>query len=660
MKNNIITERVHVPKTGDSVISCVHAAYTKIMGKPSENTDHIRGNTDISITPQTTQTGINPQITSHVVIGGDFPVICGDFSEIALPFLDLPDNVIEVNFPEMSDFSFQILFDSPVIYIATVQSTMSQIEYVSLGDGVNFFVYEFRDLIDYAKPVIDLLSQKTIVGYDLKPTLKYLVSQFKADWKADCLPKRCIDIKILSQLLWYAKSATLPKDSDLSLPQLARKYSHIDLLVLDSDELRLSWRYSKEQIQCANRCFILPRLEKALNDELRDIDYQDLPIVIESFCSSDIVKIELAGMPINREELEPIKQEATERMEKHRKWLKEAGLHNPNSADEALKFLRSKGIRPESVRKEDLKRFPDNLAVRNYLEYGASKYIAGYIESVLKAGDDRIFPNFDQVGAASGRMSSHSPNVQGIPQEIQDIFYKAPMGRAIIHADYPAIDLRSAAIIAQDEVLIECFKAGGDPHKIMAAKLSGKPVDEIEKDSPERKCGKIINLGFLYGMGADTFISNARKYDAEYSTEEAEDFKRKYFEAFPGIKGWHEKTKEQLKYSTEKLPERDGWEKVITVQTLAGRIMKAVGLSKALNYQVQGTSADIMKIAMNLFHYICREINLDANIINVIHDAVDVECATDQLEDVKAALKEAMEQAANIILRQFKTVVEVE
>ena len=265
------------------------------------------------------------------------------------------------------------------------------------------------------------------------------------------------------------------------------------------------------------------------------------------------------------------------------------------------------------------------------------------LPALIDIKDRRIHTTYNQTVTATGRLSSSNPNLQNIPvrteegNKIRKAFVPADKENALIlSADYSQIELRLLAHITQDKHLLEAFNNGIDVHTLTASKVFDVPVEEVTKDM--RYKSKAVNFGIIYGqskygLAKALGISNA----------EAEDFINKYFATYPRVKAYME--------GTVKEAEEKGY-----VQTIFGRkrylaselsssngMIREFAKRAAINQPMQGSAADLMKIAMIEFANKLRENNLKSKMIIQVHDELVVEVLKTELEDVKRLVKEAME-----------------
>ena len=524
---------------------------------------------------------------------------------------------------------------------------------IGLNDG-SIYIFDFFKLSkEVQEQLISALPSKTVVGHNLKFDLKFLAHHYGLK----DFPK-IFDTYIASLLLHHAKNPERPKKGELTLENLALKYLSLKL-PKELQKSDFTGELTKEQITYAYKDvevlkgITAKQVEElnSLNSALKKpeiLNLHNLVATLEMKFLPIVVELELAGIPVDIGFLNEKLKEYKAVVEEHYNYFARKGV-NPNSSSQLLEFLRSQGLDIDSTSKETLTHYKDHDAVAHLLSYRKANKVFKEVEKLLKkAQNGRIYPEFQQVGAISGRMSAKNPNVQQIPREIKANLYKAGHGKAIIKADFPAIELRLASVVAPDKIMQDAFRDGKDLHKLTASVISGKPYDEITKE--ERQKAKAVNFGLLYGMGAHTLKEYAyMNYGVELTDEEAEEIRNKFFNHYKGLAEWHKRTAERFLKHT-----------AITVSTLLGRKCSANGLTNALNYPVQGSGADLLKLSCVRFRKLVKQHGIDARIINLIHDEIVVECSEKDKEKAKELLKTAMESACNDLMKSFKTEVEIE
>jgi len=267
-----------------------------------------------------------------------------------------------------------------------------------------------------------------------------------------------------------------------------------------------------------------------------------------------------------------------------------------------------------------------------------------YVEALpeLVKSDGRVHTSFNQTIAQTGRLSSTNPNLQNIPvrtelgREIRQAFV-APAGRALVSADYSQIELRVAAALAHDEDMIETFVQGIDLHQQTAAELYGVPLDEVTKN--QRSAAKVINFGVLYGMSAHG-LSIATGMDQK----EAAGFIKRYFEVRPKLAQYIEDTK-KFAYDNEYTATLFGRRRPCPEIRSSTFMIRAAAERMAVNVPIQGTAADIYKLAMIA---VDAKLDSDSKLLLQIHDELIVETTTEKAEAVAQMLKSTMEQVYDL------------
>ena len=259
----------------------------------------------------------------------------------------------------------------------------------------------------------------------------------------------------------------------------------------------------------------------------------------------------------------------------------------------------------------------------------------------------RVHTSFNQTGAVSGRIASQDPNLQNIPirtelgREVRRAFI-VEKGNVLIAADYSQVELRIAAHISRDPGLRAAFVAGQDIHRATAAKVLGMPPERVTSD--QRSFAKRVNFGLLYGMGT---LSLAQQ--AGISMKEAQQFVDAYFAGFPNIKKYIEETKRKAKVEgyVETLLGRRRYFPILQTQTRDPRtnVMQRTAEREAINHPIQGTAADIIKIAMINIHRELIQRRLKARLLLQVHDELILEAPENEANKVVSLVRELMEGA---------------
>lgn len=318
-------------------------------------------------------------------------------------------------------------------------------------------------------------------------------------------------------------------------------------------------------------------------------------------------------------------------------------LYEKLKIGEKIKKTAGGALTTNAAQLEKLKE--NNKIVANVLDHRElSKLLSTYIDTLPNyvEEDGRIRSTFVQSGTSTGRFSSENPNLQNLPVKSEEGLnvrkaFIAPKGFKFLSVDYSQIDLRSVAILSKDPELLEIFKKGTDVHAGVAAKVFDIPESEVNSDM--RRKAKTINFGILYGMGV-----TALKDSMGVDRKEAQDFYDDYKKTFHIMMDYLERVKLDAK--------RDGYTETLFkrrrgIPLLSSKLpfLKAQGERIAINAPVQGTTADILKLAMiDVDEYIEKnKLEKDVKILLQIHDELLLEVREDLVERVAEDLKDIME-----------------
>jgi DNA polymerase-1 len=274
------------------------------------------------------------------------------------------------------------------------------------------------------------------------------------------------------------------------------------------------------------------------------------------------------------------------------------------------------------------------------------KLLGTYVKALPELVDPktgRVHTHFNQAVTATGRLSSSDPNLQNIPirtaegRRIRSAFVPGEPGWVLLSADYSQVELRVLAHLSGDPSLIEAFRSGHDIHAATAARVSDVPLEEVTPE--QRGRAKAINFGIVYGMGPQRLAN-----DTGMTLDEARAFIANYFEKYPEIKGYLDGQVAQAR--------REGY-----VETILGRRRPLVDIRAnqrlarsnaermALNTPIQGSAADLIKVAMVRLHRRLRESGLKARMLLQVHDELVFECPAGEADALEALVREEMEGA---------------
>ena len=514
--------------------------------------------------------------------------------------------------------------------------------------------FSFAEKADKREEIIKLLcSGKKIYTFNLKDLL-HAVKYEGAELS------NIYDVSIMAYLLnplssSYTYDAVSKDYLELLLP------SKTDLI--GKQDFSLAFNISEYSGLCkkisAYSAFTALKAFPLLEEKLGDNGMLDLFYHVEMPLIFSLYFMEKAGVIVDKERLMEFsallsdKKDALEK-EIYSEAGEEFNINSPQQLGvvlfEKLKLPAGKKTKTGYSTSADIleKLALDYPFVSKILEYRQiaklkSTYADG-LQPFIKS-DGRIHGTFNQTITATGRISSTEPNLQNIPirmelgQEVRRAFV-AEEGFVFLDADYSQIELRLLAHFSNDEKLIEAYNSEADIHRMTASKVFNIPYDEVTKE--QRRNAKAVNFGIVYGIS-----SFGLSRDLNMTRKEASDYIKQYFETYPGVKKYLDDTVRKAKI--------DGY-----VTTLFGRVRPVPELSSsnfmqrsfgervAMNSPLQGTAADIMKIAMN---NVCKRIsknNLKSRVVLQVHDELLVETAADEIEAVKTILEEEMKNAADL------------
>lgn len=409
------------------------------------------------------------------------------------------------------------------------------------------------------------------------------------------------------------------------------------------------------------------QLKQALYPMIEQIGLQHLYFEIEEPMIAVLADIEMAGVRIDSEALAVYAVELNRKLAELEAAIRtEAGEPNLNinSARQLGEVLFGKMRIAEKSKMTKTKQFCTDedylqLFARKHrivdliLEYrGVKKLLSTYVEALpqlVNRSTGRIHTSFNQAVTATGRLSSTNPNLQNIPvrddmgRRIRKAFIPSDDDHLLLSADYSQVELRLMAHLSGDESLIAAFEHGEDIHAATAAKLFNKTLDEVT--SEERRRAKTANFGIIYGISA--FGLSQR---LEIPRKEAKEIIDGYFASYPGVKKYMDNVVEKAK--------EEGF-----VSTIFGRrrylndiashnaIARGLAERNAVNAPIQGSAADIMKIAMINVHRRFAAEGIRSRVILQVHDELVVDMLRSEQERVTAIVTECMESAAQLKVR---------
>ena len=565
---------------------------------------------------------------------------------------------------------------------------MNRIRLIQLGNGqinVPFDLYYARP--DQITRILNIIKNSFIVGQNLKFDFSSIMNKFGEQW----LPKYCFDTFIASKLIHQALDYELDPLGH-NLGAIAFRYLGIHM---KKDQGGSDWgvdnlshdqiRYSIEDIS------VLPAIYAKMLEKFKEVygpfewthhDKEQLrflgplldihPVLaIEMQFVLELARIETVGVPVDKELLTKVRAKNMAEMEDIEKYL---GI-NAKSSPQCVAFLQ-KYVDPTitSSNKETLKAYAGNPYADKMSRGKALSTRTGLINSMLDTHpfDDRLHTSFTQI-LSTGRMASKGPNMQQIPRTIKDYIYKSRPGYIISDADYPAVELRIEAVVTEDPVMIEAYREKQDLHYKTAYGIFKKPIPHTPEEKAaaehggnfiskeERGKGKTANFGLIYGMIAETLQDYYKQSGVTISLDEATKIRNAFMDLYPNVAKTIEATYSEFmrgkEVEKEILTKEGSFKRKVPyftyIRTLMGRRTAVESPNKKLNYPVQGTGADIAKIAVCWIMYHIRQAGLDMHIINMIHDDIVYEAAVKDYEQSKKIFVDGMSFAVNYVLKHF-------
>lgn len=518
---------------------------------------------------------------------------------------------------------------------------------VVLTDGKHFWKSSHVNATQLQQVIEVLMKADLIIGHDLKATW-HAFQKMGVDVLGELRLKTIFDTMVAAYLL-------APGGRELGFAEVINETLGQQLLEDSSiDEIAPHLIPLKE------------KLEKKVKEEKMQKLFEEIemPLIPVLF------KMELDGIAVDQDKLVSLSSEFEKTLGKlttkiHKLAGKDFNIQSPAQLADILFIdlgLPTKGIKKTktgfSTAAPELEKLEDEHdiipLISEYREIAKLK--STYADSLpqLVGKDGRIHTTYNQTVAATGRLSSVNPNMQNIPvrselgREIRSAFV-ADRGFVLLSADYSQIELRLAAVLAQDEPFLKAFKEGADIHRRTAADILGIEEDKVTKE--QREAAKATNFSILYGVGARAL---SRRIGMSY--EEAKDFIERYFAVHPGIASFIDASKMKARV--------DGY-----VETMFGRrrylpdiqsgMPQLVAASErmAMNMPIQGSNADIIKMAMIKIDKWIRSSGLRVKMLLQVHDELVFEVHKDDVDAVTAEVPKLM---ADVVKLEIPLVVDTE
>lgn len=555
------------------------------------------------------------------------------------------DNVKE-NEDIFKDFSYQV-GDKNMISGDKVNVVIDfdgdNISSVAVGVGNNAVVLNEQDDIK------ELLEDDSIakVMFDVKEAIVKLNGR--------------IDIKNISDDTAIAAYLVDPAKNEYTIEKLASEYFGTVIEKPEVKQLSLLDDVETDRSEYLAKCAVaLGVLNERIGDKIKENGQEKLYQEVELPLVTVLAHLEINGFLVDDNQLKKFADKLGEKIDALTNEIymlagEEFNINSPKQLGvilfEKLELKPVKKTKTGYATNADvLEKLRDKHPIVNFImEYRQlaklkSTYCDG-LTAVVNPNTHRIHSVFTQTVTVTGRLSSTEPNLQNIPtrtelgREIRKMFV-AKDGYVLVDADYSQIELRVLAHIANDETMINAFRNNEDIHAVTASQVLGIPLEDVTKE--QRSSAKAVNFGIVYGIGEFSLAQ-----DLHISVKEAKAYIESYLEKYHGVRNYMESIKEQAK--------KDGY-----VKTMLNRIryipelkspnynIRQFGERVALNTPIQGTAADIIKLAMVRVDNRLINEGLKSKLILQVHDELIVEAHKDEVDKVKQILSEEMQGAMEL------------
>ena len=561
--------------------------------------------------------------------------------------LDLSDgDNVKENEDIFKDFSYQV-GDKNMISGDKVTVVLDfdgdNISSVAVGLGNNAVVLNEQDDIK------ELLEDDSIakVMFDVKEAIVKLNGR--------------IDIKNISDDTAIAAYLVDPAKNEYTIEKLASEYFGTVIEKPEVKQLSLLDDVETDRSEYLAKCAVaLGVLNERIGDKIKENGQEKLYQEVELPLVTVLAHLEINGFLVDDHQLKEFADKLGEKIDALTNEIymlagEEFNINSPKQLGvilfEKLELKPVKKTKTGYATNADvLEKLRDKHPIVNFImEYRQlaklkSTYCDG-LRAVVNPNTHRIHSVFTQTVTVTGRLSSTEPNLQNIPtrtelgREIRKMFV-AKDGYVLVDADYSQIELRVLAHIANDETMINAFRNNEDIHAVTASQVLGIPLEDVTKE--QRSSAKAVNFGIVYGIGEFSLAQ-----DLHISVKEAKAYIESYLEKYHGVRNYMESIKEQAK--------KDGY-----VKTMLNRIryipelkspnynIRQFGERVALNTPIQGTAADIIKLAMVRVDNRLINEGLKSKLILQVHDELIVEAHKDEVDKVKQILSEEMQGAMEL------------
>lgn len=495
------------------------------------------------------------------------------------------------------------------------------------------------------------------LGYNIKQDIRYFftnicdqISNFSYDLLIGCY--------LLDSTRNYKFDGILEELYGIILNVEDKNKEQVQLSLFETeDNLNTIDDNLSKEISLATKGIYLSK--SIIDSKLKKDNMYSLMYDIEIPLSETLANMESVGMYVDKNKLEEFGLEISKRIEELEKEIydlagEEFNINSPQQLGvvlfEKLKLPGKKktktGYSTNKEVLEELEEYHDIIPL--LIEYRQtmklkSTYVDGLKATIKK--DSRIHTTFMQTVTSTGRLSSVEPNLQNIPIRLElgskiRTFFTAPQGKEIVDADYSQIELRVLSHISKDETMQNAFNNGIDVHKVTASQVFGVPLEEVTKQM--RSKAKAVNFGIVYGISEFGLAKNVGT-----SWKEAKEYIDTYLQKYHGIREFMQNIVKEAKENGY-VSTIFGRRRYIPELKNKNKNIVQFGERVAMNTPIQGSAADIIKIAMNKLYKALKENNLKSKLVMQVHDELIVETFDDELEIVKKLMKESMENVIKL------------
>lgn len=592
-------------------------------------------------------------------------------SRIAESFRQIEDKKEFIQYLEKAQQQSEIglwLITEPVSAAAKKEELLSVALSVSDEETVFYTLTHEKEtegqlsLFEEAVEPVDDTAEITEALQELSAGMATQIATFDVKRQYDYLDrsstKQYFDVLIAAYLLNplkndYDMEAIASEHLGILIPGRAEVFGKRDFRTLLSEDGGKAMEYA-----CYG-AYVARKSKKALEDRLEAAGMKRLMEEMEMPLSLVLYDMQKEGVAVKREELKSYGDALVARIEElehsiHKQAGTEFNINSPKQLGEVLfetmQIPGSKKTKTGYSTAADVleKLSADYPIVRDILEYrGLTKLKSTYADGLAAfiEEDGRIHTNFNQTITATGRISSTEPNLQNIPmrmelgRQIRKVFVPRE-GCEFMDADYSQIELRVLAHMSGDEQLIDAYRQEEDIHRITASKVFHTPFEEVT--DLQRRNAKAVNFGIVYGIS-----SFGLSQDLSISKKEAAQYIEQYFATYPKVKGFIDKlvTDAKEKGYTETM---FGRRRPIPELSSSNFMQRSFGERVAMNAPIQGTAADIIKIAMIKVWKALKEEGLKSRLILQVHDELLIETVQEEEARVREILTENMKSAADL------------